>query len=275
MTKHELCSEMDPQGQLASIENRDLQLWSMVALLFVIGVAAFLAIVLPNVMWGSGTLKLEGAYLPQIIFGLVTLVVLFNLYLARQRSQISRARRQLVGQLAKQDFASWLDAMDPLTETLSRRSMDSILARETSRAEQKGSPLTILLVDMDDFRDVNTRLGHLGGDRALAEVGRILKQTFRASDLVFRYGGDEFLVLLTDTDERGAHRACERLFEEVTRWNAQPTFQGYNMRLSCGVAMFESGKNVQDVIQQADENMYSNKAERKRVPSLELVFARN
>ena len=109
------------------------------------------------------------------------------------------------------------------------------------------------------FFSVNDRFGHLEGDRFLNQIAMLLKRTFRNSDTVFRYGGDEFLVLMPDTHGERAPLVVDRLEEEVARWNQENSACGYEMSLSCGFASYSTGDDLREVLQIADKQMYQNK----------------
>jgi diguanylate cyclase (GGDEF)-like protein len=149
-----------------------------------------------------------------------------------------------------------------LTETFNRRYLDQILPKEVSRADRRESSLALAVIDVDDFKSVNTRFGHPVGDRVLTEVAELLKKLFRASDTVIRYGGDEFLVLMGDTTEQEAEAAVARLHAQVDRWNLTGAIAGYKMGLSCGVAAYSKGANVTEVLQTADDRMYGQKLQK-------------
>jgi diguanylate cyclase (GGDEF)-like protein len=101
--------------------------------------------------------------------------------------------------------------VDPLTGCLLRHYGLATLATEMRRARRSGLPLSVLMFDLDDFKELNDRYGHLAGDQALVIVGRLLKETLRVSDMRCRYGGEEFLVVLPETSMPGALRAAENL----------------------------------------------------------------
>jgi diguanylate cyclase (GGDEF)-like protein len=104
-----------------------------------------------------------------------------------------------------------LSMVDPLTGCLLRHYGLATLAAEMRRARRSGLPLSIMMFDLDAFKELNDRYGHLAGDQALVVVGRVLKETLRASDIRCRYGGEEFLIVLPETGMTGALRAAENL----------------------------------------------------------------
>jgi diguanylate cyclase len=115
-----------------------------------------------------------------------------------------------------------------------------MLDKEVARANRTGSALTVPVLDVDNFKSINTRIGQLASDRALGETARLLKNTFRGSDMVFRYGGDEFGVVMRDTTEQQAERAVARLLTEVDRCNAENRAAD-ELALSCGSASYVTG----------------------------------
>jgi two-component system cell cycle response regulator len=128
-----------------------------------------------------------------------------------------------------------------------------------SRIERQGTPVTFLMIDVDKFKTVNTRFGHLMGDRILAEVAQVLRKTFRAADTIIRYGGDEFLVMLDGCDENQASLAVSRLQQEVVEWNRQKLVPAYEMKLSCGIGRYTKGARIAEVLDIADRAMYAAK----------------
>lgn len=252
--------QMHLRRRAHTLEMRDFQLWSIVLLIVVALAAGIVGLVLPNVMWRLGTLHADGRYLPQLFFSFITLVILFNVYILQQRRELSHSREELVRQIMYNEAAERLSMVDPLTETFNRRYMDQLLEKDLSRAERQGISLVFLMIDVNDFKSVNTRFGHLVGDQILIEVASVLKNTFRASDIIIRYGGDEFLVMLSDCNEEDAQRAIERLQSRTRRWNENSTVTGYKMSLSFGLAEYAKGGNLSEVLNAADRMMYEYKA---------------
>lgn len=100
---------------------------------------------------------------------------------------------------------------DGLTDLLNRRSLDERLPEEVARARRYGRDLTLMMVDVDHFKNINDTRGHDGGDEVLRTLARVLRSCARATDLVYRYGGEEFLILATETPAAGAVRLAERV----------------------------------------------------------------
>ena len=151
---------------------------------------------------------------------------------------------------------------DALTGVYNRRFMEDALHREIERANRNGSSICIMLADVDSFKEFNTRFGHVVGDRILAEVALLLKKNFRAADLIIRYGGDEFLVIMPDTNLTQGAVAIDRLQDLLVRWNDRE-HREYTLCLSCGVAMYSPGDVLEKVIHAADSDLYVRKASKR------------
>jgi diguanylate cyclase (GGDEF)-like protein len=146
---------------------------------------------------------------------------------------------------------------DRLTELPNRRAFEQEFAREVARAERTGRAFALLLADLDRFKELNDRYGHNAGDAALAALGRLLPAELRAVDLPARVGGDEFAVLLPDTDAVRARDVGERLARAVSE--RIPT-KGLPLTLSVGAAVFGAdGRTLDDLVRSADEALYAAK----------------
>jgi diguanylate cyclase (GGDEF)-like protein len=197
--------------------------------------------------------------IPQLLAGLTLLIVLLSLYVLDQRRRLRRTQRQLIQELIRRETAERLAVIDPLTELYNRRYMAQAIAREAARADRQDSRLAFLMIDVNDFKQANDSLGHMVGDRILQEVAALLQKTFRTSDIISRYGGDEFLVLLVDVDQEKAVHAVKRLQHEVEVWNRENAITGYAMALSCGTALCECGVDPNGALVAADRAMYQAK----------------
>src|SRR5579864_8092890 len=258
--KKQLEEQMRLRHQVQALEERDFQLWSIVVLVALVMAAGVGGLLVPSVIWHVYFLKFNGHYLPQLLFGLIALVVLFNIYVIKQRLELRHTREELVLQMVYNEAAERLSLVDPLTDTFNRRYMDQVIAKDLSRAERQGINLVFLMIDINDFKSVNTKFGHITGDRVLVEVAQVLKRTFRASDIIIRFGGDEFLVMLADTDEKSSEHAIHRLQRQLERWNASTPIPGYHMSLSWGSAIYSKGSDLKAVLEAADHKMYEHKA---------------
>lgn len=261
--------------EMQVLEGRDLHLWSVGVLVLLIVAAGFAALIVPDLVWGSQSLRVDTRYFSQLFYGFVTLILLFNLYAFEQRRELRHARNELMHQLIRSEAAEMTALKDPLTGTFNRRYFDQIIQGEVNRTNRQSGKLAVIIIDVDDFKSVNTRFGHLGGDQVLVEVGQLLKSTFRSCDVVVRYGGDEFLVLLTDSDEDEAQSALDRLKQRVDEWNRTDPIPGYHLALSCGVAGYAKGMKIEDVIAAADDRMfvekYSNHAASRPLSTLDAT----
>jgi diguanylate cyclase (GGDEF)-like protein len=145
---------------------------------------------------------------------------------------------------------------DPLTGVANRRALLERLRTDVERAHRHGRPLSLVLMDLDGFKAVNDRHGHLAGDRALVELVGRLTPLVRAGDVLGRFGGDEFAWLLPETDSRGAAEAAERARRAVA---ARP-FPGIGpLALSAGVAELTEGMSADDLVHAADVALYAAK----------------
>ena len=147
---------------------------------------------------------------------------------------------------------------DPLTGCRNRRFFDEIIGRELQRHRRHGIPLSLLFVDIDRFKAVNDQLGHEAGDEVLRQVAAFLLANIREADYVFRWGGDEFLILLSCNEHEARRRglALQRDFAESSETESLPAGVG----LSIGCAEVRAGHdNVMDLVKVADERMYENK----------------
>ena len=240
----------------------DSGMWAKGLLIIVVLCAGFLALVFPNLVWNLDQMRVDTRFLPQFFFGLIALVALYNAYMVEQRKKLQYAREEMVRQLLRAETTENLTLVDPLTEIYNRRYLDKILRREMSRADRSGKPLSVMMIDLDGFKSINTRFGHLVGDRALREVAQLLNRVFRRSDTIVRYGGDEFLIVMPDTSQAQGASAIARLQNEVTTFNQEKGQRKYSLGLSCGVAEYQKGREIRDVIGAADESMYNTKARR-------------
>ncbi len=151
--------------------------------------------------------------------------------------------------------------IDTLTEAANRRQLLERLDEELERSRRHARPLTLAYVDLDHFKEVNDHLGHAAGDEVLRVVARTLRRRLRKTDTVARFGGDEFAVLMPESDEQAAHSAIDaarvELLEQMGR-------HGWPVTFSIGVVTTQDGRVGNDeFVREADELMYRVKKEGK------------
>lgn len=179
---------------------------------------------------------------------------------AEQRIEKLKKELELVGRLVCED---------QLTGALNRRGLDDALAREAARAERADTPMCIALIDIDDFKKINDQHGHQVGDVVLVHLVAIIKETIRSNDLIGRYGGEEFLLLLPDSRIDEATAVTARLQRKLA---GKPVIWGnqqLQVRFSAGVALRRRGETDLEFIHRADLALY----EAKRVGKDRIIVA--
>ena len=147
---------------------------------------------------------------------------------------------------------------DPLTRLYNRSVGISSLEQELARAQRTGAPLTVLMLDLDDFKSLNDTRGHLEGDRALRETGIVLRKTLRRSDIVCRYGGEEFMVVLPETSLEEASVTATRIFTAIEETGEA---LGLPLTISIGLAAAKlESDHVESLLSRADRALYASKS---------------
>jgi diguanylate cyclase (GGDEF)-like protein len=153
---------------------------------------------------------------------------------------------------------------DKLTGLANRRAGTEILARQCAVAKRQGSPQSIIMGDLDGFKRVNDKAGHALGDAVLTTVAGILQAAVRETDAVMRWGGEEFLIIVSNSDLEGARILAERCRRAI---ESEP-LAGERMTMTFGVAQYQEGDTRESLLARADANLYAGKkAGRNRVES--------
>ena len=153
---------------------------------------------------------------------------------------------------------------DLVTGVYSHRHLQDRVRQETARAARGHAPLSVLMIDLDDFKRINDEHGHLAGDRVLRAIAGALRAAVRTSDVVARYGGDEFVVLMPDTDESEARRVAERA-EAAVASLVHPMADGSAVRVTCSLGLSlhpRDGRSGKALLRAADAAMYTHKRSR-------------
>ncbi len=148
---------------------------------------------------------------------------------------------------------------DPLTQVNNRISMDDCIQREWDLAHRQKTPLSMMLLDIDHFKQINDQYGHSFGDTVLKAVAQCIKTTVRASDIVFRYGGEEFVVVLSNTEMEGAALLAERIRQTVESLLIYEDQFRVSVTVSLGVTQMQANDSVKQLFVHADQAMYQAK----------------
>ncbi|MBN1901005.1 diguanylate cyclase [Candidatus Sumerlaeota bacterium] len=186
------------------------------------------------------------------------------------RGQITLHRLQVLEEFARHagiaianarlyEHVEHISQVDGLTGVYNRQYFDGVMQREIPRVKRYNHPLSLLMIDICDFKDFNDKYGHVVGDEILRKVARLLMENVRETDIVARYGGDEFVVLMPDTSETQAKMVQERIERAVFLHNSRETESHKQFRLSPGLKS-ASSHNVDSILVEADRAMYKGKA---------------
>jgi len=197
----------------------------------------------------------------ELLLGFGTVMVLMETV----RREVELANKKLTD---ARDQLELLVQMDPLTEALNRHAFHSLLRRPESGQDNTATSGSVAVLDIDNLKPINDTLGHTVGDKAIRAVARAMRSLVRADDMLFRWGGDEFLVLMFKLPQPDASRRIEKLNkileENCERWIGESVI----VTVSFGVAGFTSLTDLGQAIEQADKAMY---AQRNRVRSTQMT----
>ena len=177
--------------------------------------------------------------------------------------EVQDAEQRIRDLEAKLQHMSELVREDQLTGSLNRRGLDDVFERESARADRRGTPLCVALLDLDNFKRLNDTYGHLAGDAALRHLVRVVKDTLRSMDVIARFGGEEFLILLPETTVEAAAQTMTRLQRELTKHFFLHDNEKLLITFSCGVALRRPHEEQAELIKRADRAMYLAKTSGK------------
>jgi diguanylate cyclase (GGDEF)-like protein len=248
------------------IDKRDWWVRGYSILVILLLTFAVISLALPALLTGAETFF--NIKLTEAVFGLITLIVLFNIYTIYQEVLIKRLRRQLLERADHSYILRNLAMIDPLTGLYNRRFAEQRLAAEVARSERRGHPLTVLTLDLNNFKEINDTYGHPAGDQVLQEFASRLNKVVRGSDLAVRLGGDEFLVVLPECTLEQLKLVLERLSSFELDWQGQKI----PVTFSAGWKDYEMGDRPEEMLARADEALYTRKrATKKPKPATQPV----
>ena len=260
----------DIRASLRRLERRDWWLWWAAVVVMLLLTVAVVSLSIPALLKEQDSFS--QFHLQQAVRGLVGLVLLFNTYTIYQQILIKRLRRQLAEQidaiahleLRAQEFHN-LSLLDPLTGLYNRRFAEQRLSEEVARSRRHGNPLTVLALDLNDFKQINDRYGHPAGDLVLKAFAERLRKVSRGSDLAVRLGGDEFLVLLPECRPDQVRHLLPRLGP------LEVDFHGKKIPVtfSAGWAGYQFDERPEQLLERADQALYADKrAAKQGVPPI-------
>ncbi len=173
--------------------------------------------------------------------------------------RIAEAQRQIETLKAELQQAIDLMLVDPLTGALNRRGLERAYLQECSRCDRHGLVLTVAVIDLDDFKRVNDRFGHAFGDQALRQLCEVMRATLRQSDVVCRFGGEEFVVVFPHCDSNQAKSALQRLQRALGALPVNYQGESVTLSFSAGLASRLAGESQQDLIARADTALLNAK----------------
>ena len=252
---------LDPINEERTLhfDRRDWQFWSFLLLGLVIlgiAIAAYGFLTAPSSAWtAQGVAQL----IPPLIFGVIALLVLVNFYLAQKNTVLRGLEHELVQQKIEAELNRELALQDPVTEVYNRRYLRVMLSKEISRVKRMGKSLAVMLVDITGFRRVNESLGHTGGDVVLRQIAQLLQAKARNSDLVVRFGGDEFLLILPETDDAGVQVLAGRMKEALADWSRRSGMTEFNLRFAIGSARYTQDRPLDDLLKAAEQRLQQDR----------------
>ncbi|HEX2622102.1 MAG TPA: GGDEF domain-containing protein, partial [Phototrophicaceae bacterium] len=168
----------------------------------------------------------------------------------------------MVSQRLRNDLME-VATVDVLTRIPNRRATQSFLEKELSRAQRNGSQFSVLLLDIDNFKQVNDRWGHATGDAVLSQTAAILQSMIRKQDLVGRWGGEEFLIILPGDCDAGV--LAERVRHEIANSKFSRGSAWFNITISIGVTCAQGTESIDQILRKADDALYRAKRTKNTV----------
>jgi len=176
--------------------------------------------------------------------------------LTAMRQRVEESEREISRLQNELAQASEMVRHDPLTGALNRKGMDEAVEREIARVRRHGGPMSVAMLDIDNFKILNDRLGHDAGDAALVHLTKVVHDTIRPQDTLARYGGEEFIILLPNTSEDDGANVMVRVQRELTRKFFFHNHEKVLITFSCGVAELMAEESPEEAIKRADSAMY-------------------
>ena len=234
-------------GEMSIIEDRDPSAYVLAA------EATHLLVIHQSVLWEL--VNASHQFSKNLLVVLSERVRSHNHYIAESFGDLQRFERNA--------------STDALTGLSNRHAMEEMFPREVLRCVSDNVPVSLIMIDVDNFKSFNDKFGHVAGDRALSAVGNVLRKQFRPRDLLVRYGGDEFAVLLPGVSESEAVTIADRVRTAVSgsTKSSSDSLIRIPVNISMGVAQLEKRGSFESLLRKADEALYRAKAAGRNVVS--------
>lgn len=247
---------------LRKLQRREWWMWAY-SLAVILGLTfAVASLAIPAVLADKQGIWKSSVF--QSVSGLVFLIFIFGCYLTYEKMLINRLRFDLAERHSHTNLWRALALVDPLTGLYNRRFAERHLKAEMSRARRKGFPITLVLIDLDNFKQINDRYGHSTGDLILMGFARRLSKAIRETDVAARLGGDEFMLVLAEFESSKLATVLKRL-ESI---EIEADGQSIPVEFSVGWKDMETGQKPEELLSAADKMLYMNKQLKKNVPAL-------
>ncbi len=152
-----------------------------------------------------------------------------------------------------------LATQDSLTGLKNRHFFEMYIYHEVEKIKRGDDSMSVIMIDVNDFKYINDAFGHIAGDLVLKECAMILDKSIRASDVLFRFGGDEFLIVMSKAGEEETNILIQRVYENLATWNREQSEIDHKISLSIGFALLDKQHELLDVLEEADRQMYKDK----------------
>jgi diguanylate cyclase (GGDEF)-like protein len=253
------------QSDLRKIQTRNWWSWSNTVVILLLLTGTIVSFTLPSLLRADQPFSALNMNLA--IRGLIGLVLLFNVYSLWQQLRIKGLCDEIQKKQASSETLYRMAMFDPLTGLYNRRFVEPRIEAELVRCQRKGTPLTLVLLDLDRFKEINDNHGHSAGDTVLRAFAERISKAIRGSDLAARLGGDEFMLLLPECDSNQLQRVLERLM----RFKVNIAGEKISIEFSAGWKEHTPGESSTDLLEAADRALYQNK--RGTYPKAEPLIA--
>jgi diguanylate cyclase len=185
------------------------------------------------------------------------------------KMDLEKTARELQNQIEELKKTTQNLCKDPLTDLYSRSMMDVKLKEQFYLLKRYNLTFSLIMIDLDDFKHINDAYGHTAGDSVLKYIGQFIKSSLRQSDFPIRYGGDEFLIILPNTNIHKAYAVAQKLLKQVNNYQFKKQESTFSVHLSIGIAQAQPNDTVSSIIEKADNALYESKRLGKNTISLQ------